>query len=160
MKTAISIPDATFARVEASAARLGVSRSEFFARAAERWIADLEDTQTTAAIDAVLGDDEQDIAFVTQAASINRAVQRLVIARGEVWWAYLGTPHGSMPASRRPVLVISDDRYNNSRLRTVTVVVLTSTARLAALPGNVAIAAELSGLDKVLGCQRHAGRHR
>ena len=70
MKTAISIPDATFARVEASAARLGVSRSEFFARAAERWIADLEDTQTTAAIDAVLGDDEQDVAFVTQAASM------------------------------------------------------------------------------------------
>jgi metal-responsive CopG/Arc/MetJ family transcriptional regulator len=70
MKTAISIPDATFARVEASAARLGVSRSEFFARAAERWIADLEDAQTTAAIDAVLGDDEQDIAFVKQAASM------------------------------------------------------------------------------------------
>jgi metal-responsive CopG/Arc/MetJ family transcriptional regulator len=54
VKTAISIPDATFARVEASAARLGVSRSEFFARAAERWLADLEDAQTTAAIDAVL----------------------------------------------------------------------------------------------------------
>jgi metal-responsive CopG/Arc/MetJ family transcriptional regulator len=69
VKTAISIPDATFARVEASAARLGVSRSEFFARAAERWLADLEDAQTTAAIDAVLGDDEQDIAFVQQAAA-------------------------------------------------------------------------------------------
>lgn len=69
MKTAISIPDTTFARVEASAARLGVSRSEFFARAAERWIADLEDSETTAAIDAVLGDGEQDIAFVEQAAS-------------------------------------------------------------------------------------------
>jgi metal-responsive CopG/Arc/MetJ family transcriptional regulator len=68
MKTAISIPDATFARVEASAARLGVSRSEFFARAAERWLADLDDAQTTAAIDAVLGDDEQDIAFVERAA--------------------------------------------------------------------------------------------
>jgi predicted DNA-binding protein len=70
MKTAISIPDATFARVEASAARLGVSRSEFFACAAERWIADLEDAKTTAAIDAVLGDDDQDIAFVEQAASM------------------------------------------------------------------------------------------
>jgi mRNA interferase MazF len=71
-----------------------------------------------------------------------------VIARGEVWWADLGAPRGSAPALRRPVLVISDDRYNKSRLQTVTVVVLTSTARLAALPGNVAIAAELSGLDK------------
>ena len=68
MKTAISIPDATFERVEASAARLGVSRSEFFTRAAERWLADLDDAQTTAAINAALGDDEQDIAFVEQAA--------------------------------------------------------------------------------------------
>jgi metal-responsive CopG/Arc/MetJ family transcriptional regulator len=69
MKTAISIPDATFTRVEATAARLGVSRSEFFARAAERWIADLEDAQTTAAIDAVLSDVEHDGAFVERAAA-------------------------------------------------------------------------------------------
>jgi hypothetical protein len=46
-----------------------VSRSEFFARAAERWIADLEDAQTTSAIDAVLAVDEQDTAFVERAAS-------------------------------------------------------------------------------------------
>lgn len=71
-----------------------------------------------------------------------------MIARGDVWWADLGSPRGSAPAFRRPVLVVSDDRYNASRLQTVTVVVLTSTARLAALPGNVAVAAELSGLEK------------
>jgi hypothetical protein len=70
MKTAISIPDATFARVNATAERLGFSRSEFFVRAAERWIADLEDTQTTAAIDAVLSADEHDGAFVERAASV------------------------------------------------------------------------------------------
>ena len=46
------------------------------------------------------------------------------------------------------MLVVSDDRYNASRLQTVIIVVLTSTARLAALPGNVAVAAELSGLEK------------
>lgn len=66
MKTAISVPDETFSRVEATAARLGVSRSEFFARAAERWLDDLEGAETTAAIDAALGD-EQDTAFVEQA---------------------------------------------------------------------------------------------
>jgi mRNA interferase MazF len=71
-----------------------------------------------------------------------------VIARGEVWWADLGLPRGSAPALRRPVLVISGDRYNASRLQTVTVVVLTSTMRLAALPGNVAVPADLSGLDR------------
>lgn len=71
-----------------------------------------------------------------------------MIARGEVWWADLGLPRGSVPALRRPVVVVSDDRFNASRLATVTVVVLTSTKRLAALPGNVAVAAELSGLDQ------------
>jgi mRNA interferase MazF len=71
-----------------------------------------------------------------------------VIVRGEIWWTHLGAPTGSAPALLRPVIVISDDRYNNSRLRTVTVVVLTSTARLAAQPGNVAITPELSGLER------------
>lgn len=46
------------------------------------------------------------------------------------------------------MLVVSDDRYNRSTLRTVTVVALTSTTRLAALPGNVAISAEVSELDR------------
>ncbi len=72
----------------------------------------------------------------------------MVIDRGAIWWADLGLPRGSAPALRRPVLIVSDDRYNASRLNTVVVVVLTSTQRLAALPGNVAIPAELSGLQK------------
>lgn len=66
MKTAISVPDEPFARVEATASRLGVSRSEFFSRAAERWIDDLGGAETTAAIDAAIGD-EQDTAFAERA---------------------------------------------------------------------------------------------
>jgi mRNA interferase MazF len=69
-----------------------------------------------------------------------------VIERGEVWWANLGPPRGSEPAYRRPVVVVSSDRYNASRLRTVTVVVMTRNTRLAALPGNVSVPATLSGL--------------
>ncbi|HEX3434247.1 MAG TPA: type II toxin-antitoxin system PemK/MazF family toxin [Solirubrobacteraceae bacterium] len=67
--------------------------------------------------------------------------------RGEVWWAHLGLPRGSAPALRRPVLIISADQYNRSRLKTVTVVVLTGNARLAALPGNVAISTEFAELE-------------
>lgn len=67
--------------------------------------------------------------------------------RGELWWADLGLPRGSAPALRRPVLIVSADQYNRSELRTVTVVVLTSNGRLAALPGNVAVAPDISGLD-------------
>jgi hypothetical protein len=68
MKTAISVPDATFARVEAAAARLGVSRSEFFSRAADRWLDALEGADTTAAIDAALVDGQEPTEFVEHAA--------------------------------------------------------------------------------------------
>jgi mRNA interferase MazF len=69
-----------------------------------------------------------------------------VIGRGELWWADLGLPRGSAPALRRPVIVVSADPYNRSGLRTVTVVVLTTTRQLAALPGNVVVPADVSGL--------------
>jgi mRNA interferase MazF len=66
--------------------------------------------------------------------------------RGEVWWADLGLPRGSAPALRRPVLIVSANSYNRSRLKTVTVAVLTGNARLAALPGNVAVSTEFADL--------------
>jgi mRNA interferase MazF len=69
------------------------------------------------------------------------------MVRGELWWADLGLPRGSAPTLRRPVLIISADQYNRSNLRTVTVVVLTSNTRLAALPGNVVAPADVAMLD-------------
>jgi predicted DNA-binding protein len=69
VKTAISVPDETFDRVERAAAQLGVSRSEFFARAAERWLHDLDDPQTTDAIDRALAGIVQDTAFTDAAAA-------------------------------------------------------------------------------------------
>lgn len=45
------------------------------------------------------------------------------------------------------MLIISADAYNRSELATVTVVVLTTNTRLAALPGNVTIPADLGLLD-------------
>lgn len=69
------------------------------------------------------------------------------MVRGEVWWADLGLPRGSAPALRRPVLIVSGDQYNRSRLQTVTVVVVTTNTRLAALPGNVTVPADLTGME-------------
>ena len=70
------------------------------------------------------------------------------MVRGQLWWADLGLPRGSAPALRRPVLIVSADQYNRSKLATVTVVVLTSNIQLAALPGNVLVAADIvPGLD-------------
>jgi predicted DNA-binding protein len=54
MKTAISIPDETYAHAEELAASLGMSRSEFFARAAERYMEQLEAESLTRQIDSAL----------------------------------------------------------------------------------------------------------
>ncbi len=69
MKTAISLPDDTFRRVDRAAKRLGVSRSEFFARAAENWLDALEDDGTTEAIDRVIAGFAADHAFTAAAAA-------------------------------------------------------------------------------------------
>lgn len=69
-----------------------------------------------------------------------------MIRRGEVWWAGLPEPAASEPSYRRPVLVVSSDEFNRSRIRTVVAAVLTTNLRLAAAPGNVLVAAEETGL--------------
>ncbi len=56
MKTAISIPDPIFASAEALASRLGVSRSQLYATALARLIAEHERGQITARLNAVYGD--------------------------------------------------------------------------------------------------------
>jgi predicted DNA-binding protein len=42
MKTAISVPDETFERASQRASELGISRSAFFSRAAERYLQELD----------------------------------------------------------------------------------------------------------------------
>lgn len=54
MKTAISLPDETFERASRRAGDLGLSRSEFFARAAERYLDELDAGALTEQIDASL----------------------------------------------------------------------------------------------------------
>jgi metal-responsive CopG/Arc/MetJ family transcriptional regulator len=69
MKTAISVPDDTFERVGRAAKRMGVSRSEFFARAAERWLDALDDDRTTDAINHAIAGTPDDTAFTDAAAT-------------------------------------------------------------------------------------------
>lgn len=77
MKTAISLPDATFARVEDAAARLGISRSEVFARAAERYLDDLDSDSITdrinTALDAAGGTDQSNRDAAEHARTILQA---------------------------------------------------------------------------------------
>lgn len=69
MKTAISLPDDTFRRVDDAAKRMGVSRSEFFARAAERWLHELDSDDITDAINTAIANHAHDHAFTDAAAS-------------------------------------------------------------------------------------------
>lgn len=54
MKTAISVPDETFERVSRRAHDLGMSRSEFFTRAAGRYLDELDAESVTRQIDLAL----------------------------------------------------------------------------------------------------------
>jgi len=68
--------------------------------------------------------------------------------RGEIWWANLPAPLGSEPGYRRPILVIQNDIFTQSRINTVIVVIITSNIQLAEAPGNVLLPSEVSGLPK------------
>ena len=68
------------------------------------------------------------------------------IRRGEIWWADLPKPRRSEPGYRRPVLVIQGDSFNNSRIQTVIVAVITGNLELADAPGNVLLRAGQTGL--------------
>jgi mRNA interferase MazF len=68
--------------------------------------------------------------------------------RGDLWWAELPVPRGSEPGFRRPVLIVQSDPFNQSRIRTVLVAVVSSNAALADAPGNVFLPKRQSHLPK------------
>ncbi len=68
--------------------------------------------------------------------------------RGEIWWASLPDPQGSGPGFRRPVLVVQDNPFNESRIRTVVVAAVTSNLRLAEAPGNILLSHDESRLPR------------
>ena len=68
--------------------------------------------------------------------------------KGEIWWASLGEPRGSEPGFRRPVIIVSSNDFNASRINTVLAAVVTSNLRLADAPGNILLGKKHSGLPK------------
>jgi metal-responsive CopG/Arc/MetJ family transcriptional regulator len=81
MKTAISVPDETFAQVERHAKALGMTRSQFYTTAARRYLDQLEAESLTGQINAIVdlvGVDESNIAAST-------AGRRLLDRTEEVW---------------------------------------------------------------------------
>jgi mRNA interferase MazF len=68
--------------------------------------------------------------------------------KGEIWWAHLPKPIGSVPGKRRPVLIIQNDQINKSDINTVIVAAITSNLDLANLPGNLLLEKNDSQLEK------------
>jgi metal-responsive CopG/Arc/MetJ family transcriptional regulator len=80
MKTAISLPDETFEQATRQAAELGISRSEFFARAARRYLDELAEDSLTQQIDEAL-----DAAGADDSAAVAVAAGRARLASEDDW---------------------------------------------------------------------------
>jgi len=70
------------------------------------------------------------------------------MTRGELWWADFGMPFGSETGYKRPVFVIQNDFFNNSKINTTIVIPLTTNLILADAPGNILISKHESKLKK------------
>ena len=68
--------------------------------------------------------------------------------KGEIWWADLPEPIGSVPGKRRPVLVLQNDLINRSTIDTVIVASVTSNLALAKAPGNLLLEMKDTHLDR------------
>lgn len=72
----------------------------------------------------------------------------MVIERGEIWWADLGEPRGSSPGLEHPIVIIQSDNFNQTKINTVIVALVTSNLARAEMPGNIRLSTRASGLEK------------
>ena len=71
-----------------------------------------------------------------------------MLRRGDIHWVNLREPVGSEPGYRRPVLIVSAEAFNESRINTVVALAISSNLGLADAPGNVEVLSAESGLDR------------
>ena len=72
----------------------------------------------------------------------------MVINQGDVFWVELEIPSGSEPGYRHPHVVIQNNIFNQSKINTVVVCVLTSNLKRAKAPGNILLSKGEANLDK------------
>jgi mRNA interferase MazF len=61
----------------------------------------------------------------------------MVARQGDICWIDLRPAAGSEPGYRYPHVIVQNDLFNQSRIRTVVVCALTSNLKRASAPGNV-----------------------
>ncbi len=72
----------------------------------------------------------------------------MVIRQGDVFWIDMDEPSGSGPGYRHPHVVIQNNVFNQSRIHTVVVCVITSNLRRAESPENVLLKKGEANLPK------------
>jgi mRNA interferase MazF len=72
----------------------------------------------------------------------------MVINQGDAYWVEVDKPTGSEPGYTHPHVVIQNNLYNQSKIRTVIVCVLTSNLKYADVPGNVLLEKGEANLPK------------
>jgi len=70
------------------------------------------------------------------------------VKQGDIFWVELGPPRGSEPAYRHPCVVIQNNLFNQSKINTIVVCVLTSNLKRGNAPGNVLLRKGEGGLKK------------
>src|ERR1051325_1874313 len=71
-----------------------------------------------------------------------------MVEQGELYWLDFGEPDESEPAFKRPFVVVQNDLFNYSRIRTALACALTTNMRRAHDTGNVVLEQGEGGLPK------------
>lgn len=71
-----------------------------------------------------------------------------MIGQGDIFWVDLDDPRGSEPGFRYPHVVVQNNVFNRSQIRTVLVCPLTSNLKRAVAPGNVLLESDEANLPK------------
>ena len=72
----------------------------------------------------------------------------MVINQGDIYWIELDEPEGLEPGYKHPHVIVQNNLFNRSQIRTVLVCPLTSNLKRASAPGNVFLDKKESNLDK------------
>ena len=72
----------------------------------------------------------------------------MVINQGDIYWIDLAEPSGSKPGYRHPHVVVQNNLFNRSEIRTVVVCALTTNLKRASAPGNVLLDEKETHLPK------------
>lgn len=72
----------------------------------------------------------------------------MVINQGDIYWIELDEPDGSEPGYKHPHVIVQNNLFNRSQIRTVLVCPLTTNLKRATAPGNLLLDKRESNLPK------------